>query len=361
MTNSHNLPVDFVPTSEAVLHPRSIQERGMSVPFLHPPLQGVVLRVDAAGTRREAAVPSLSDKLGRYILRWESLPEAFPFSGYDQHLWQALLDAPDLSVLTIKKISQSLLLRGCAGKALAEKTSLTLREARGKKHQLAARITQDIIRLYREKERKKGDGGTGGGGKTVRVSATEGDRFDLDAPKLEAIIGDMAEHALEFAVYDTTSPESVADLTYKITEIPNIMNDIRDLIQTDEYDRMIYKITREAQVAGFFAVKNLNNARFIFTDVLHFLKVYLKDKARLDEFLQRPHQAVDGWGGAIREIATLASISSQRDLPTIEKSLAQILRTIPVLPLVVYRDFEEDQVARRRENTSRPHVKARAY
>ncbi len=327
----------------------------MSVPFLHPPLQGALLRIDAAGTRREAAIPSLGDKLGRYILRWDALPEVFPVPAYDQHLWQALLKEPVLSVLTIKKIAQNLLLEGHAGDMLAEKTASTLREAREKKRQIAALITQEMIHLSRERERQKGDGATGGGG------ATEGARFDLDAPKLEAFIGDIAEHALEFAVYDITLPESVSDLTCKITEIPKILENIRGILKTDEYDRILHKITREAQVAGFFAVKNLDNARFIFTDILYLMKIYLIDKARLGEFLQRPHQSVDGWVGPIREIATLASISSQRNLPVIEQSLAQILRTLPVLPPFVYRDFEEDQAARRRENASPPHVAARAY
>jgi len=355
MTSSQNLPVDFVPMPDASLHPRSIKERGMSVPFLHPPLQGTLLRVDAAGTRREAAIPSLGDKLGRYILRWDSLPEVFPFPAYDQHLWQALLKEPGLSVLTIKKIAQSLMLEGHAGDELAEKTALTLREAREKKRQIAALITQEIIRLSREREIQKGNGETRVGG------MTEGVRFDLDAPKLEAFIGDIAEHALEFAVYDITLPESASDLTSKIMGIPEKLTIIRENLKTDEYDRLFYKISREAQVAGFFASKNLDNARFIFTDVLYLMKIYLMDKAPLGEFLQRPHQSVDGWVGPIREIATLSSISSQRNLPLIEQSLAQILRTLPVLPPFVYRDFEEDQAARRRENAPPPHVVARTY
>lgn len=348
MTKPHNLPVDFVPMPDASLHPRSIHERGMSVPFLHRPLQGTLLRVDAAGTRREAAVPSLGDKLGRYILRWDALPEVFPFPAYDQHLWQALLKEPVLSVLTIKKIAQNLMLEGHAGDQLAEKTALTLREAREKKRQISALITQEIIRLSRERERQKGDGGTGSGG------ATEGVHFDLDAPKLEAFIGDVAEHALEFGVYDITLPESVSDLTNKITELPKILERISALLKTDEYDRMFNKINKEAQVAGFFARKTLDNARFIFTDVLYLMKIYLLDKVRLGEFLQRPHQSVDGWVGPIREIATLEAISSQRNLPLIEQSLAQILRTLPVLPPFVYRDFENGQIARRRGDPPPP-------
>jgi hypothetical protein len=69
MTSAHNLPVDFIPMPDASPHPRSIEERGMRVPFLHPTLKGTLLRVDAAGIRREAAIPSLGDRLGKYILR----------------------------------------------------------------------------------------------------------------------------------------------------------------------------------------------------------------------------------------------------------------------------------------------------
>jgi hypothetical protein len=345
MTSAHNLPVDFIPMPDASLHPRSIEERGMCVPFLHPPLKGTLLRVDAAGTSREAAIPSLGDRLGKYILRWDALPEVFPFPRYDQHLWKALLEEPTLSILTIKKIAQNLLLEGHAGDKLAEITAFRVRETKNKKRQISSLITQEIIRLAREKEKNEATGGARGG-------AAEGVRFDLDTAKLEAFIGDVAEHALEFSVYDLTLPESVSDLTSKIMEIPEQIKIIREKLRTDEYDRFLHKINKEAQVAGFFAAKNLENARFICRDVLYLMKIYLFDKSRLDEFLQRPHQSVDGWVGPIREIATLTSVSAQRDLPVIEQSLALILRTLPVLPPFVYRDFEESQVARRREKAT---------
>ena len=330
----------FLPLPNPAFLPKSIQTRGLSVPFSAEALQGTMLVFNQNSRAREAAVPSLSGKTGKYILRWDALPEVFAMPEYDKHLWHSVQQDPRPCILSIKKASRQLIIDGYAGLDAAANENARRQEVRAKNAAICERIAQNIAHLTREKEiifQQKGI--------CIGRYAQQSAEADITKEKLKIFITDMAHHALEMCVYGISTTESVSEIARNIHDMPRNIARIRQAIKTDEYDIFFTKISLEAQVTGYYANKNLEEARNLFSDTLNLMRDYFLHRGRLEEIIQLPYYSVDGWVDAVLKIAEMDELAAKRDLGKIEKYLNLIVRALPLLPPFVYQQYRQQKEA----------------
>ncbi|MGE0221691.1 MAG: hypothetical protein AB7F35_09280 [Acetobacteraceae bacterium] len=316
-----------LPLTEAY-HPAGFVERGVTVPFTTPQLEGARIR-PAQRTGTEFIIPNLSGGRGVYILDWGGVRQLCTPTVHDTLLHRRIAHLPSMTPGAVRQAARELAAEGMAGRdaATAARTAIE----REQNEQVLASFL--LLMMLVEQLEPTGLPISAAMARTPALQT----RADLIVSRFAPDIGvdsNAIADALE-AIGRTYAPVGLDSWGWT-PRLPALLDRMRRLhTRLVEGEQAGDADTRGATRASLAASTDtyircgeilLREARAPLSDVVALLRTWHHSPATIHTAIKRPDWVLDGWD----RICVLAEL----DLAAVQQpdSIAELARMVPSLP-----------------------------